>query len=592
MPSIYPEYKNILSYLSLVVVSAAGCADDPYASDPAITSNVDDWRDEVIYQAMVDRFADGDVNNNEGVTRDPAELARWQGGDWQGLIDRASYLEALGVTALWISPVVANVEEDAGIGGYHGYWTRSFIDTNPHFGDIAKLRELVAVMHDHGIAVIVDIVVNHVGQLFYYDINQNGQPDITTLYATDGSDTVDIVTEWDPAYDPRGVQSFTSLGESGPAPLGWVYMPELNRLPPEPAEFQDDGWYHRRGRVTDWSDQAQVELADFPGGLKDLATERPEVREALIRVFSDWITWTDIDGYRIDTVKHVERDFWAEFAPAIRAHAEEIGKENFLLFGEVFDGDDALIGSYTGADGLDANVYFSQKYQVFDGVFKDNAPTSTIAALFAQRDAHYGIDPTGPAGVAPRDLLVNFLDNHDVPRFLWQQDDTTALQAALLFLFTEDGLPCLYYGTEQGFSGGNDPANREPLWRSGYATDGALFGYISSLAALRAEIPALRRGSLTLTWTTDHTGAEEDAGAVAFVRDDGASSALVVINASATQDAATSFGGVDMVTPFPAGTVLEQRWPEAGATWVVGAGGALRVEVGPRQGVVLVPAAG
>jgi glycosidase len=569
------------------MILVMACA-TPYSSPPAITSQVEDWRDEVIYQVVVDRFADGDVNNNWNITHDPSELTRYHGGDWQGLIDHVDYLEALGVSAIWISPIVENVEEDAGIAGYHGYWTRSFVDVNPHFGDLLKLRELVDVMHQHGIKVIVDIVVNHIGQLFYYDINQNGQPDITTWYATDGSDSLDIVTEWDPAFDSRGIQSFTSLGESGPAPLEWVYMPEITRTPPEPAEFWDDSWYHRRGRVTDWGDLEQVQLGDFPGGLKDLATEREDVREALVAVFSDWITQTDIDGYRIDTVKHVEREFWQVFTTAIRAHAQSLGKENFFLFGEVFDGDDALIGSYTGEGLLDSNVYFSQKYQVFDGVFKGGGPTSTIKTLFDQRDTHYGTAPTGPAGIAARDLLVNFLDNHDVPRFLYGESDTSALKAALLFQLTEDGIPCIYYGTEAGFNGGNDPANREPLWLA-HATDHELFSYISSLTQLRRSSPALSRGSLNLIWTTDHVGEEEDAGILAFERWYQEEGALVLINTHPFKTSVTAYGETELPVSFAPGTTLTQAWPPegAGSSWTVSATGTLRVELAPRFGLVL-----
>src|SRR5690606_21227285 len=126
--------------------------------------------------------------------------------------------------------------------------------------------------------VILDIVVNHVGQLFYYDINRNGQPDSTVFGAGGHSpdvfwgDPIEIVSEWDPAYDGRGIQGETSLGESGPAPLGWVYLPEINRVPPRPSVFHNDDWYNRRGRVTDWNVEEQVVRGDFPGGLKDLDT--------------------------------------------------------------------------------------------------------------------------------------------------------------------------------------------------------------------------------------------------------------------------------------------------------------------------------
>ena len=165
-----------LAALGLFGLTQASCFEVPQSAAPEITSEVDDWRDEVIYQVLVDRFDNGDPNNDYRVeVRSPTG---WHGGDWQGLIDRLDYLEEMGVTTLWISPAVKNVEEDAGIAGYHGYWTQDFQATNPHFGDLQKLRELVAEAHERDMKVILDIVTNHIGQLFYYDINLNGSPDI------------------------------------------------------------------------------------------------------------------------------------------------------------------------------------------------------------------------------------------------------------------------------------------------------------------------------------------------------------------------------------------------------------------------------
>ena len=119
---------------------------------------VNDWRDEIIYQIVVDRFEDGDVSNNFNV--DLYKEAAYHGGDWQGVIDRLDYIE-ISVTALWISPVVKNVEVDAGFSSYHGYWTQDFTSVNPHFGDLQKLKELVNAAHSRNIKVILDIVTNH-----------------------------------------------------------------------------------------------------------------------------------------------------------------------------------------------------------------------------------------------------------------------------------------------------------------------------------------------------------------------------------------------------------------------------------------------
>src|SRR4051794_22132485 len=158
---------------ALVVVGAAsvGCMkfDDAASGEPKLATHVNDWREEVIYQLLVDRFADADQGNNYNVH--PSAPGRWHGGDWAGVESKLDYLETLGVTTLWISPVVKNVDTDAGFDGYHGYWAQDLTATNPHFGDLPALRRMVSAAHARGMKVILDIVTNHLGQLFYYDIN-------------------------------------------------------------------------------------------------------------------------------------------------------------------------------------------------------------------------------------------------------------------------------------------------------------------------------------------------------------------------------------------------------------------------------------
>nr|MBP8972139.1 hypothetical protein [Myxococcota bacterium] len=145
--------------LAIVFSTQAGCIDYSQAEQEAdLRTIVTDWRDEVIYQVLIDRFENGDLNNDFNVY--PQSPAGYHGGDYQGLIDRLDYIEELGVTTLWISPVVKNVEEDAGVAGYHGYWAQDFTEVNRHFGDLPKLRELVRKAHDRNIKVILDIVTN------------------------------------------------------------------------------------------------------------------------------------------------------------------------------------------------------------------------------------------------------------------------------------------------------------------------------------------------------------------------------------------------------------------------------------------------
>ena len=161
---------------AVLVVSLFACADIPSQGQQAqIATHVDDWRDEVIYQLIVDRFADGDVNNDYTVF--PGFLGKYQGGDWKGIEDHLDYLQDLGVTTLWISPIVKNVDSDADVDGYHGYWSEDLRKLNAHFGDAASLRSMINTAHSRGMKVVLDIVCNHMGQLFFYDINLNGKPD-------------------------------------------------------------------------------------------------------------------------------------------------------------------------------------------------------------------------------------------------------------------------------------------------------------------------------------------------------------------------------------------------------------------------------
>lgn len=607
-----------------------GCMEfDPgLAGEIELGTHVTDWHDEVIYQLLVDRFANGDAGNDFNVHL--AAPGKWHGGDWKGVEDHLDYLADLGVTALWISPVVKNVETDAGFDGYHGYWTQDFSQPNPHFGDIPALRHMVAAAHDKGMKVILDIVTNHVGQLFYYDINENGQPDenvqgghcpsATYSKATECKDssTVQHVSEYDPDFDTRGVQAYTSLGESGPAPVIWNYDPASNHMPPMPEVFQNKDWYNRRGRTIDFDVPDQLVHGDFPGGLKDIDTTRCDVKQAMVDVFARWVELTDLDGFRIDTVKHVEREFWRYFTQKMRQRLGPQGKRNFLMFGEAFDGNDQLVGSFTKndlppaadlarenrcvtdglpiktGDQLDSVFYFPQYYSVIREVFMNAAETQKIQDLWAGREANYGSQPPrNGAGMVPQTAVVNFLDNHDVGRFLFSGKGVPALQNALLFIFTEQGIPCVYYGTEQELAGGNDPANREDLWATGYEESKSTFLWIQRLSALRRGYRALTHGDQKVVWASKGKADETDAGMFAFERSGGAAGsayALVLLNTSPTHPSKTELGGVKMkLDPAMAGKELVDVLSSSHTAVTVGADGTLSLEVPARRGAVLVP---
>ncbi len=579
------------------LLPGAACVSVPdNAKQPILATHVQDWRDEVIYQVLIDRFADGDVNNNARV--EAGALARYQGGDWKGIEDHLDYFTDLGVTTLWISPVVKNVETDADVDGYHGYWAQDLGQTNPHFGDLAALRSMIASAHDKGLKVVLDIVTNHMGQVFYYDMNLNGHADIY-IAGTGGTSPVTRISEFDPDYDPRGVQASTSLGNDGRAPIIFIHDAAINREPP-PGILGTASAYHGFGRILNYDIPEQRMLGDFPGGLKDVATELPEVRAALIDGYTKWVELADFDGFRIDTVKHVEEDFWKEFAGKVRQRLAPQGKSNFLMFGEAFDGHDDLLGRYTQPGMLDSVFYFSQHFQVFHDVFQmahdpaQQKGTDQIAALWAQRTTNYATAPQpGGIGVAPAKALVNFLDNHDVSRFLFDAaGDKDALKNALTLLMTEDGIPCLYYGTEQEFAGGNDPANREVLWHTGFSRTPDTFQHFRKLSRIRRAYKALTRGDLNVVYSTPHVGQEGDAGMFAYERtggDAGAAYALVVLNTNGKKPSATT-DGTKSLTSSRKGAQLVDILDPTTPKYSTDANGVLNVTVPAQKAMILVPA--
>jgi glycosidase len=254
---------------------------------------------------------------------------------------------------------------------------------------------------------------------------------------------------------------------------------------------------------------------------------------------------------------------------------------------------------------LDGMFYFPQHYQVFRDIFENahdptqQKGTDQIASLWAQRRKDYNTNPQpGGTGVAPAKELVNFLDNHDVERFLFAANgDKDALRNALVLLMTEEGVPCLYYGTEQEFSGGNDPANREVLWTTGYDTNGDTFQHFKRLAAIRAGNDgtgtALRLGDTSVVWSSSHVGNEDDAGIFAYERtggDAGSAYALVVLNTNEGADTRVTGDGAKTMIVGEKGVRLVDVLDPARKPYDVAATGELRLTVPKQKAMILVPA--
>jgi glycosidase len=488
--------REILTLLAVVALVGRGFAAFP---------SPDDWRDITIYQIITDRWDDGDPSNNTlNTTYNPSAGDKTHGGDFKGIQRRLTYLEALGINAIWISPIPLNA-----YGEYHGYAARNFTQVDPHWGTLADLQAMVAACHARGIGVILDVVCNHGGNLF------NDNP----YLAPPASYTLSY-------RDPSRTHA---------------------------APFSSTAYWHSQGSIGNWTDPEQILGELF--GLDDLKTEDPYVRTQLTNIWSNWITATDVDGFRIDTVKHVEMGFWQTWAPAVRANAASFGKANFFMFGEVFEGSESKCGSYTGtmaggAFALDSVLDYPQYYRtnsVF-GTASDGA--QSLADHFSALPIYY--DP------AAQYRLVTFLDNHDNPRFLsstYANNKIARLHAALVYLLTSYGVPCVYYGTEQYFNGGGDPYCREDMFDGqfefgpslGNNFDQTSFGYrlIRELNQLRRSYSALRRGSLVIREVSSSPGI------FAYSRIDGSQEVLVVVN---TSDSAKS--GAAWQTTFAPGTVL------------------------------------
>jgi alpha-amylase len=496
-----------------------------------------DWRDLVLYQVVTDRFANGSAANDavEG-NYDPADGYRIHGGDFAGLTARLDYLVQLGVDAVWIAPVVLNADAE-----YHGYAARDFFSIAPHFGTLAELRAFVAAAHARGIRVIVDVVCNHMGSL---------------------------VTSSDPGWPAyRYPDGYT---------LEWA--DEDKRFA---GVFDDLAKFHPYGSIGDYTDPEQILGQLF--GLNDLKTEDASVRAALVAAAQFLIDSTDCDGFRVDTVKHVDMAFWSAWCPAVRLYAATRGKTHFLMFGEVWDGSDEKVGSYTGTVGggdykFDSMLHYPL-YFTANGVFGYADAPADLSARYAALDEY---------DVSTRERLTTFLDNHDNSRFLGAgiaDQDESRLEAALAWLLTSRGVPILYYGTEQGFDGGGDPWCREDMWAGSwnfgpslgdnYDQAHLLFRRVRGIIEARRRHEALRRGVTTELYA-ETTGP----GPYVYRRESGADSALVAVNsANAPRTQAVS-------TLWPEGTVLVDALEPVYAD-TVGAGGSLTVRL-PARGARIV----
>lgn len=446
----------------------------------------EDWRDHWIYFLLVDRF-----NNHEAPPRAPWDqpFGGFQGGTLEGVRQRLGYLQRLGVGAIWLSPVLQNCQSQNGT--YHGYGIQHFLTVDPRFASDksdpdGELRRLVDEAHARGVYVIMDIVLNHAGDVFAYLL-------------ADGTE-VSAAPWCDSGYPIRW------RGADGLPVAEWLQAPQSGdaRLVPEAAVWPDELRFNEAFRRKGKGGEA---AGDFES-LKEFVTSGPGIRPALIRCYQHAIAKWDIDGFRIDTLKYIEPDFALVFGNAMREFALEIGKKNFFTFGEVYDNEYKIahfIGRTTSDQGdmigVDAALDFPLFFHLPSAV-KGFVPPTEVAAVYALRkQVEEGI--VSSHGEAGR-FFVTFLDNHDQhARFRYVDPSRPGLydgqvSAALACLLSLQGIPCIYYGTEQGLAGNGltDEAVREALWGQPGAFDeeSPFYAMLRDIAAVRAKNPALRYG--------------------------------------------------------------------------------------------------
>ncbi len=493
------------------------------------------WRDQVIYFLLVDRFSDGREGERPLVDRANHAAARpalpngeawrwdrwaesggdrWQGGTLAGITSKLDYLTGLGVTAVWLGPVF---KQRGHIDSYHGYGIQDFLDVDEHFGTREDLRDVVASAHAHGIRVILDIIVNHTGDVFAYDADRYATPD--------GHGGTFMDPRWDGR--PYRVAGFRDATGAPTLPLDTVDLAAHPGAWPDaavwPAELQAPATFTQRGRIDSWDHDPEFLEGDF-FDLKNVTLgERafePDGEEApdgfrpapslttMARVYQFWIAYADLDGFRIDTVKHMELGATRIFVSAIHEFAESLGKDNFLCVGEITGGRarayrtleetglDAALGIDDIPDKLEWMVKGQRDPREYFDLFRNS--------LLVRKDSHVWF----------RDKVVTLYDDHDQvrkgnakARFCADARGRRLALNVLALNATTLGIPCVYYGSEQGFDGegDNDRYLREAMFggdfgpfrsrdRHCFDEDAALYRELGKVLALRRERIELRRG--------------------------------------------------------------------------------------------------
>jgi len=437
-----------------------------------------EWREEVIYFLMVDRFHDNHDRKPSNGNRKtsgygtPAQLQKSCGGTLRGITRHLDYIKELGCTAIWISPVFENNENS-----YHGYAIQDYTEIDRRFGTKQDLADLVDAAHALDMRVFLDIVLHHSGNNWSY-------PDDQEYYYYNG------------VVFPFGK---------------WRYQDK-----PCPTELRNPDLYARKGQIRNFDSYPETREGDFLNLKTFRNDDSPEalyVQEILTRIHCYWIRETDVDGFRLDAVKHMGEKTISQFCSHIREYAYKLGKRNFFLFGELLGPEEMYnkyIGPKTSVKIEDTAIYYGLNsvldfplYHILSSVILDKATPERLIERY--ESLRKNAMSRGEFG----EFLVTFIDNHDQvgqPIKTRFGHDATEQQiiAGIGFLLCALGTPCIYYGTEQGFTGAGegDWAVRESMFDLQNTTANVLnknnriFKEISKLAAIRKNSAVLKFGRM------------------------------------------------------------------------------------------------
>jgi glycosidase len=545
---------------------------------------------------MPDRYANGDPSNDRGgkggsrsVTGyDPGDPGFYHGGDLKGLTGNCTdprtglaRIKDLGFTAIWITPVVVQKTVQGSSAAYHGYWGLDFTSVDPHLGTNADFGAFVDCAHRLGLKIYLDVVVNHTADVIlltggtgFLDPKQtpyrdcHGRPFLAQRYA--GGKTFPCLSV---RYQPR--HPFVLAAERNAKKPAW-----LNQLVR----------YHNRGDI-DFSSCSEVcfEQGDFYG-LDDLFTEQPFVVNGLAQIYGSWISRYKLDGFRVDTAKHVDRAFFRRWVPKIQAAARAAGVSDFAIFGEVFDTDAIEQSTYVRDRGV-PNVLDFPLQDALVRFAGGSAGAKGIATRLEDDDYF-----RGPNGIAP--TPATFLGNHDIGRAAEQIKEQSGAEGdeplrrdllghALLYLLR--GAPVVMYGDEAGMVGsGGDQAARQDMfptsvysWQTEERVGSPPIGtgssfdephnpvadYLRVLGKLRDQNPALSTGASFVRYASQ--------GVLVVSR----------IDATARHEYVAAFNAGDQ----PASVTVPTATPVSSWTPLLGASAQTSSDAGARLSLVLPP---